>query len=145
MTLRRASCQGKPLRESYREFSERGIDELHQVATKMLELLPFVEEICMPVDVWATTSHTMLCLLAADDFMSPCYVMISASSLVDGYDIRYIKPASETSWPDVAVKGYARSMVDASQMVKMYAQSLTDASQMVRAAMVSSRGWKDFL
>ncbi len=131
MALIRASCQGYPLLDSYRQLGERKEAEWRQVAAQMIELIPLLEEVCAPVEAWGLLSHERLCLLAVDDFRSPWYVVIAAQAFVGGYDIRYILPAHEAPWPDATVGGHA--------------QTSRDARHMVRTAMVRSGAWNELL
>ena len=46
MALFPASCQGKPLRDSYRHFGESYGGGWQRYAEQMIEVIPFIEGVC---------------------------------------------------------------------------------------------------
>ena len=72
-------------------------------AKTMLRLLPGLENICAPLQVWGLTSHHNLCLLAADDWRSPWLVVIIPHP--SSYEVRYQMSEKERPWPDAMAVG----------------------------------------
>jgi len=123
MALLPASCQGKPLRDSYRRFEEYG-GEWTLCAEQMIELILLIERACADVSVWGLLSHHCLKLLAADDYLSPWYVIVCPMS-DRGYAIRYRTPSGDAS------------------DVERHAPSSAAAAEMVHKGMMESGGWPD--
>lgn len=126
MALVPASCQGTPLCEAYSALGQRPDPVWQRYAERMLDLVPLIERVCADVSVWGLLSHERLCLLAADDYTTPWYVIVSAPG---GYDIRYVMAPQDAPWPGADVVGTGRSA--------------GAAAEMVHIAMVRSRAWPD--
>ena len=136
MALVPASCQGKPLRDSYRHFGESYGGGWQRYAEQMIEVIPFIEGVCADHSVWGLLSHFSLLLLAVDDWRSPKYVMVSLEGDWE-YAIRYKAPSRDLShvaaparisqhWEDVGLT-----------------RSPAAAAELVHTAMVKSGGWPD--
>ncbi len=82
----------------------------------MLDLMARLRTLPDTRQVFGLTSHHRLCLLAADSYQSPWFVIISALDKRN-YFVEYLMPKSIAPWPHAYVRGEARSEDDALQMV----------------------------
>lgn len=120
----------RELYESYEHLRERygrQDDSWMAVADRMLQLLPYLEEVCRERVVWGLLSHYSLCLLSRRDLRSRPHVVVAADS--DGYRVSYKMQPKDAPWPHASVEGYAASTVDAARFVAL--------------AMERSGGWSD--
>jgi hypothetical protein len=93
----------------------------------MLDLIARLRSLPDEQCVWGLTSLYRLCLLAEDTWKSPWFVIIGASNR-DEYHIEYSMPSYLAPWPEAYVKGEAKS--------------IDQAVQMIVTAMQKSEGWK---
>jgi hypothetical protein len=118
--------QGRPLDSFYRDAAASSDEMTAAQGTAMLRLLPGLEEICAHRQVWGLTSHNNLCLLSADDWRSPWWVVIVPHE--GSYEVRYLMDESDRPWPDALVAGST--------------EDLSQALEMIRIAMTRSGGWR---
>ena len=94
----------------------------------MLDLMVRLRALPGSCQVYGLTSHHRLCLLAADSYKSPWFVIIAALDKRN-YFVEYLMPDNVAPWPHAYVRGEARSEDDAIQMIVI--------------VMEKSEGWKE--
>lgn len=114
----------KTLEEYFADVSRQG--NFREGGKAMLDLVSRLRTLPDPRNVYALTSAYRLCLLANDSYQTPWYVIISAADS-QNYFVEYLMPDDVAPWPIAYVKGVARSV--------------NDAVQMISSAMDKSEGW----
>ena len=128
MELSRCRDQNtKTLDEFYREFAESPEREWADIGRVMLDVIAHLRALPTPSRAYGLTSLYRLCLLAEDTYKSPWFIIISAPD-ERNIDIEYLMPAHLAHWPNAYVKGCARS--------------IDEAVEMIVIGMEKSEGWK---
>ncbi len=129
MPLRRSTRQrGQSFVEYYAALSQDSKPDFANAGRAMLELLPRIEEICAPADVWGLISHCDLVLLARDDYSSSRLITIMPP--YDGaYRIEHYIPGDRAPW-------WGRS-------TKELTEDVAEAVHMIRSAMINCRAWPE--
>jgi hypothetical protein len=114
------------LDEFYSELgrSDRFVDQ--NIGGAMLDLIARLRALPGEQQLFGLTSHYRLCLLDEDDYTAPWRVIISAVDRRD-YSIQYLMPVRLAPWPNASVRGEARS--------------IEAAVEMIIIAMEKSEGW----
>jgi len=78
--------------------------------------MPMLTEVCVPFNVWGSTSLAHLWLLAADDCCSPWLVWITAIPS-EGHRIQYKTVEAEEPRPEASAEGVASDEVTAWRLI----------------------------
>jgi hypothetical protein len=118
--------QGIPLVRRYEQVAASSDEARAARGAAMLRLLPGLEELCAPLQVWGLMSHVDLCLLTTDDWRAPWRVFIASHE--GSYEVRYAMSETERPWPDAIACGTA--------------EDVSQAIDMIRVAIDRSGGWR---
>jgi len=102
----------------YRELAEDN-DPLWSICGRtMLDLIVRLRALPEPWRAYGLTSHASLCLMKEDSWQSE--KMLKISVLDDcNIDVEYRMPDHLAPWPHAYVKGWARSIGEAIEMVRI--------------------------
>jgi hypothetical protein len=120
--------ESKTLDEFFERVSRRDDVVCREGGKAMLDLIARLRALPDSREVYGLTSHHRLCLLAADNYQSPWFVIISALDKRN-YFVEYRMPDDVAPWPGAYVRGYT--------------SSVDRAVQMILTAMEKSEGWSE--
>lgn len=107
-----------PLDVFYRELAE-DTDPLWSICGRtMLDLIARLRALPEPWRAYGLTSHAVLCLMAEDSWQSDKLLKISVLDDCN-IDVEYRMPDHLAPWPHAYVKGWARSIDEAIEMVRI--------------------------
>ena len=127
MEIIRCQDQGhQTLEEFYTQVGQGDNHVSREGGKAMLGLIARMRALPGGFKVYGLTSHHRLCLLAADTYQSPRFVVVSALD-PRNYSVEYLMPAQSAPWPGAYVRGEAHSE--------------DEALEMIVTAMERSEGW----
>lgn len=106
----------KTLDEFYGEVAKSPERQWAAIGQTILDLIARLRALPTPSRAYGLTSLYRLCLLAEDTCKSPWFIIIAASDERD-IEIEYLMPKHLAPWPDAYVKGRARSIDEAFEMI----------------------------